>query len=577
MTQETRWRRAEQRVARAWRHLGLDLIGLFFAAVFFAFSLTPSLLPRDWLFQGLVSGISMAVGYGLGLLVKWAGQRWVLPRRSLPDLSEAWMIRIRLGALVAFVGWQIFMLLNAVRWQNALQDLMGMPRTTALGYIPTAALSLVVFAGLFWVARLVREAAAWVSRVMIRRLRLSRRAARLVSVLLVATVALGLVNGLLPRLFFEAANRTFSLQNSEDRAGVTQPLLPERSGSPDSLAAWDSLGLQGRAFVSRGLRAAELEEVTGEPAHEPIRVYAGLETADDDEGRMDAIIDELERTGAFDREVLVLVPATGTGWVNPTAAQAIELMYNGDTAVVAMQYSYLPSWISFLADREKAESSGRTMVNRAYERLAREPEGSRPDLYVYGESLGTQAGEGAFSGLRDIRATVDGVLWVGPPNANTLWSQLVDRRDPGTREVAPEYSGGMMVRFAQGKDDLHSHEGAWLEPRVLYIQHASDPVVWWSPDLILSRPDWLEEPPGRDRLPAMRWMPFITFSQVTFDLTNAGSVPDGHGHNYGTLVLDGWVSVAAPDGWTDADTERLRPILEEAIREQDSDRRNVTS
>jgi uncharacterized membrane protein len=46
----------------------------------------------------------------------------------------------------------------------------------------------------------------------------------------------------------------------------------------------------------------------------------------------------------------------------------------------------------------------------------------------------------------------------------------------------------------------------------------------------------------------MSWYPIVTFWQVTADLTNAQSVPDGHGHNYGGLMLDGWVAVAAPDG-----------------------------
>ena len=136
---------------------------------------------------------------------------------------------------------------------------------------------------------------------------------------------------------------------------------------------------------------------------------------------MDVVIDELERTGAFQRKVLVVIPTTGTGWVNPTAAQAIELVHNGDTALVASQYSFLPSWISFLADREKAAEAGKKLIDRVHERWLQEPEATRPKLLVYGESLGTQAGEGAFDTLSDIRQTVDGVLWVGPPNSNRLW------------------------------------------------------------------------------------------------------------------------------------------------------------
>src|ERR1700755_2743823 len=39
--------------------------------VFIWFSLTPSLLPRGPLFQGVVSGCSGAIGYGLGVFAVW--------------------------------------------------------------------------------------------------------------------------------------------------------------------------------------------------------------------------------------------------------------------------------------------------------------------------------------------------------------------------------------------------------------------------------------------------------------------------------------------------------------------------
>lgn len=99
------------------------------------------------------------------------------------------------------------------------------------------------------------------------------------------------------------------------------------------------------------------------------------------------------------------------------------------------------------------------------------------------------------------------MLWVGPPNANRLWGQLIERRDPGTSEVDPEYSAGLVVRFADDAADMVDNTGEWLSPRILYVQHASDPVVWWSPDLAFTRPDWLKEPPGDDRSPSMKWFP----------------------------------------------------------------------
>ena len=104
---------------------------------------------------------------------------------------------------------------------------------------------------------------------------------------------------------------------------------------------------------------------------------------------------------------------------------------------------------------------------------------------------------------------------------------------------------------------------------MLFLQHASDPVVWWSPDLIFRRPDWLSEPPGFDRSPSMRWYPIVTFWQVSADMagnvTNSAGAPSGHGHNYGGSQLDGWVAVAAPEGWTPFDTDRIRRSLEKLI------------
>lgn len=117
------------------------------------------------------------------------------------------------------------------------------------------------------------------------------------------------------------------------------------------------------------------------------------------------------------------------------------------------------------------------------------------------------------------------------------------------------------MRFAGSPEDIRSMEGSWPSPRVLYLQHASDPVVWWSPRLILRRPDWLVESSGDDVLGVMRWFPLVTFLQLTADLANSIEVPPGHGHNYASLFADGWAAVASPDEWGRADTDRLRLIL----------------
>ena len=139
--------------------------------------------------------------------------------------------------------------------------------------------------------------------------------------------------------------------------------------------------------------------------------------------------------------------------------------------------------------------SGRLMINTIHDRWLQLPPDRRPKLVLYGESLGSMAGQGAFGWLPDIaRMGFSSVLWVGPPNASPLWKAITVRRDPGTPEVEPRYDNGRTVRFSQATDAAEIAEDAappWEGTRVLFLQHPSDPIVWWSQDLLFSRPDWL--------------------------------------------------------------------------------------
>ncbi len=446
------------------------------------------------------------------------------------------------------------MLIPSAAWQRRVSAEMGMEGPGTVGYLRTLIIAMLVTGLCVCAARALIDLIKTMARFFIRRWHLHDEVALFIGTAIVVVLAITLINGVMIRGFLVGANRVFQPQNTTTRAGITQPMNPERSGSPTSFASWDTLGFQGRNFVATGPHAVELTRLNHAPAKEPIRVYAGLQTADTDQERMNILVRELDRTGAFDRKVLVIIPTTGTGWINPVAARALELMYNGDTALVGSQYSYLPSWISFLGDRDKSMESGRLMINAIHDRWVQLPPDHRPKLMLYGESLGSMAGQGAFSWLPDIaRMGFSSVLWVGPPDASPLWRGLTARRDPGTPEVEPRYDNGRTVRFSQATDTaeiVRDTESPWEGTRVLFLQHPSDPIVWWSEDLLFTRPDWLKEPPGRDRTPAMRWYPIVTFWQVAADMTNAASVPGGHGHNYGDYVLDGWAAVAPPDGWT---------------------------
>jgi uncharacterized membrane protein len=552
----------------AWSLVRLDFVGIAFSALFFCLSLTPSLLPRDWLFGGLVGGINAAIGYGIGVLVGKVVHHFVFRHRKWWPPPKKLLYRLRLGTVVLALVACILMVIPAANWQRQVSALMGLPGPATVDYLRTLALAVLVCSACIAVSRVLLDAVKLLARLLIRRRHLHHEVALFIGAAVVSVVVITLVNGVLYRGFLIGASAMFQPQNSTTADGITQPTALERSGSPTSLAPWDTLGFEGRNFVASGPDAAQLTRINGQPAKEPIRVYAGLQTADTDVARMTVVSRELERTGAFDRKVLVVVPTTGTGWINPVAAQSIETMYNGDTAIVGVQYSYLPSWISFLADRDKSIESARLLIGQVHEKWARLPADHRPKLVLYGESLGSMGGQGAFDWLPDIAEMgFSAVLWVGPPHESHLWSGLVQRRDPGTTEVDPRYDNGRTVRFTQATDDADVDRVArppWEGTRVLFLQHPSDPIVWWSPNLLFAKPDWLGEPAGTDRTTAMQWYPIVTFWQVGADMTNAAGMPGGHGHNYGDAVVDGWAAVMAPDGWTDADTDRVKAAIKDS-------------
>src|SRR6185437_11882345 len=142
----------------------------------------------------------------------------------------------------------------------------------------------------------------------------------------------------------------------------------------------------------------------------PIRAYAGLNSAGEPgiTATAELAAQELQRTGGLQRAVVAVATTTGTGWINEAEADALEYMYNGNTAIVSMQYSYLPSWLSFLVDKENARHAGQALFE-AVDRLIRQmPEAERPKLVVFGESLGSFGGEASFMSLNNVLARTDG-------------------------------------------------------------------------------------------------------------------------------------------------------------------------
>jgi uncharacterized membrane protein len=225
-----------------------------------------------------------------------------------------------------------------------------------------------------------------------------------------------------------------------------------------------------------------------------------------------------------------------------------------------MQYSYLPSWLSLLVDQSKVTGTASALITAVRARWEALPAQSRPKLVLFGESLGSYGTETAYPDLASLAGGADGALLVGPPFVNPIWNQLVDERDDSSPVWRPVHGGGDTVRFVQDATELRTSTGP--PPKVLYLQNASDPIVWWSPELLVQPPDWLDDPRGPDVSPDMHWYPGITFWQTLVDLFFANDVPSGHGHVYGSSVADGWAELLPPPGWTTDDTVRLRALLD---------------
>ena len=534
-----------------------NFIGLVGALVCYLLSMLPSLLPRPWWLQAVVSGASMAVGYGIGVLlsvaIRWLSQKELRAQKK----DQAWKI-----VTYAIVPAILIMSWLGTRWQNEVRDLLGMERLSS-SIIAIVLSAIGLFLLLLSIGRGIRRMARKLRAIA--RKKLPPHAGAVIGFGAATLVVYWIVSGLMLSNFLRVVNNAYGTRDNRAPDGITQPTEFEKSGSPESLVSWDKIGFQGRGFVGSGPSAEQIKSYTGRPAKEPIRAYAGLQTADSPEARAELALAELKRTKAFERKVLVIGTATGTGWLDPRAVDALEFMYDGDTAIVSQQYSYLPSWISFLVDKENARAAGRALYDTVIDEWSRLPKDTRPKLIVYGLSLGSFGGQAAFSGINDIRRSTDGALFTGTPNESEVWRKTTDNRDEGSPEWQPTYKSGETVRFASTKEQILADDKNWQPSRILFVQHANDPVVWFSFDLILHEPDWLKEPRGTGVSNKTRWYPFITFLQVGLDQAIAESAPVGHGHYYIDTTVYAWQAVVPPKDWSTQKSEALQNYLNDTF------------
>lgn len=535
-------------------NLGAGILG---AEMSTWWAVSPSLLPRPWWVTAANVAICQGVGHVAGTGLAWTANRWMMRhdlhpparvRRFWKDTGHTAVAAVTAAAL-----------LQSLRRQEQQARLVrvagerGASHALAGGLVGTAGYGFLLLLG----------DAAQVSVDQLGR-RLSRWMPLGVAWSLAAGgltwLALVLSDRVLVRRVLAGLSRRAEKVNRSIFPGTSMPWEPERSGSPWSLEPWSAVGSQGRAVLSLGPRARDIAEVTGlSETREPIRIFVGLVRGRSLEAAARLVLAEMDRTGAFHRNTLVMQTSAGTGWITDWSVDAVEFLTGGDCATMAMQYSYLPSAVSYLVDHDTPVRASRILLRAILERLDRMDPDNRPRFYVAGESLGGYGVASSFDGLGDLLARTDGAVFSGSPRFTRLLRELTDARDAGSPERLPVVDGGRHVRFVTHPEHLRqeftgmAYANEWEYPRVVVAQHASDPIVWWESALFWRRPEWLTEPGSRgvpaprpqrlDVFHGMRWVPFITGWQVGLDQLTSLLVPGGHGHQYHAEMLWYWDAV----------------------------------
>ncbi len=535
-------------------------IGLGAGLVFWFASLTPTLVPRGWLVQGVTSGVCLAIGYGIGSMAERIARRAARRPAGAPEPRRRRAVTV-VALLIGIAG-----ILAWATWQDDARDLVGMSHLAWWEGLPMALVSVAVAVILVWIGTTVGAWLRGAHRGIRRRM---PTPLALPATILLAIGVLGVVGGLVVvRGFVVAANVAYEALDQGTNPGIEQPTLATVSGSPSSLVGWETMGLWGRDFAAGVTSSDQLVAYHGADAevHDPVRVFIGMRSAATIEERVALAVRELERAGGFQRSVIAVWVPGGSGWMDPNAARALEQLHAGDTAIVATQYSYLPSFFSLVIDSSQAIEAGALLFDAVQERWSALPEGERPRLIVFGASLGTGGAEEPFVGS-DAAASVanfenraDGALIVGSLGWNPILRQLTEAREPESPAWQPVYAGGETVRFLPGRSgpDL---ETPWGPSRVLYLQHPSDPTAFLSLDYLWSPLEWMDEPRGHGVPPDTGWFPIVSAIQALADISFAASLPSGFGHDYRVDYADAFARVAPPEGWTEADTARLEAYL----------------
>ncbi|MDA8435323.1 MAG: alpha/beta-hydrolase family protein, partial [Actinomycetales bacterium] len=313
----------------------------------------------------------------------------------------------------------------------------------------------------------------------------------------------------------------FTVQNRLLEAAYAA--VPNRfgvTGGPGSAYAFATLGREGRRFVSQAHTAEELTAVLGVPATDPVRVFVPLGQLSGDPRRdAAAVVDEMERVGAFAKGTIVLAVPTGDGYVSYVQTETVEMLTAGDCATVIVPYAQIPSTWAFFAAGRRAAAHYALFARAISDRLR--DTGAPSRLFLFGESLGSIVALDAFG--PDLVATLDGLgfsggLYLGVPRYSHV-DRVLRPRDPRVRRVRG-------LQYAADRDQVRA-----ASPGHLNVTHPSDPLGVADVSLLVRHPvDYWGRPTGA-------FVPVVSFLIELSDVKNAMTLRPGDfspspGHDY---------------------------------------------
>ncbi|MFV1970960.1 MAG: alpha/beta-hydrolase family protein [Acidimicrobiia bacterium] len=531
-------------------------------------SFKPSLMPRATMHQALLTGASGTAGWAIGsstyfiaartghagadtallssvaaaglsarYLIPWSDNepRWRAPVRSAAQLvgagaaSAATITAIRksksrsVAGVLTGVGTAALGVLSvrkSMKEQKADRDVLDVDA-------PNPAKAIVQGVGILGVLGALiggyQQSGGALSRIMVRRLGVPPTMARYTGDVLAAGIWVLGVRAAYGTAIGGLARYDRVVDPGFDRP----PETPNRSGSPDSHIPWSRLGRQGRRFITNTPTPADIEAVMGEAAiAEPVRVFVGYDSARTAADRVALAMAELRRTSALDRSLLIVSAPAGTGYVNTLPMEVADFALLGDCASVSVQYARLPSLLA-LQQTPSGANHHRLLLKAIMEELEARPEDARPRVVVYGESLGSWAGQDAFIGsaIESLdNLGVDKALWVGTPYYSK-WRQ---------EALA---SGGAPAGTVEQINSVDELESSPQARRVTLLTHYNDPIDRINAEMFLREPDWLTETPRKPGISSnQKWMPVLTALQSIIDAVNATNPTPGvfraTGHDY---------------------------------------------